>query len=155
MCPSVMTSGPPRRISNSTLAAHIKTLLKQQGRAAVALPDNVLFFERKSASETPWVKKLWLYDLCTNQHFTLKTNPLRREHLEEFVKLHNPANRHDRKATWSAEPSTGSGRTGGGTDPYDYADLIAQEIVADLQAALEQFKLIAEDLSTADTPVQV
>jgi type I restriction enzyme M protein len=96
---------------------HIKTLLKQHGRAAVVLPDNVLFeggagetirkkllhecdvhtllrlptglfyaqgvkanvvfFERKPASETPWTKKLWIYDLRTNQHFTLKTNPLR------------------------------------------------------------------------------
>jgi len=209
---------------------HIKTLLKQHGRAAVVLPDNVLFeggagetirkkllhecdvhtllrlptglfyaqgvkanvvfFERKPASETPWTKKLWIYDLRTNQHFTLKTNPLRREHLEEFVKLYNPANRHERKTTWSAEPSTpstelrtgGSGRTGGDTGPegrwrvYDYAeliardkasldifwlkddsllesdnlpppDVIAQEIVDDLEAALEQFRLIAGDLA--------
>jgi type I restriction enzyme M protein len=201
---------------------HIKTLLKQHGRAAVVLPDNVLFeggagetirkkllhecdvhtllrlptglfyaqgvkanvifFERKPASETPWTKKLWIYDLRTNQHFTLKTNPLRREHLDEFVTLYNPVNRHDRKATWSAEPSTGSCRTDESTGPegrwrvYDYVDLIArdkasldifwlkddaladsdnlpppdviaQEIVDDLEAALEQFRLIAGDLA--------
>ena len=150
----------------------------------------MVFFERKPASETPWTKKLWIYDLRTNQHFTLKTNPLRREHLDEFVKLYNPANRHERKATWSAEPSTGSGRTGDGSGragdgtgqdgrwrAYDYADLmardkasldifwlkddsladsdnllppnvIAQEIVDDLEAALEQFRLIASDLES-------
>jgi type I restriction enzyme M protein len=96
---------------------HIKTLLKTHGRAAVVLPDNVLFeggagetirkkllhecdvhtllrlptglfyaqgvkanvlfFDKKPASETPWTTKLWIYDLRTNQHFTLKTNPLR------------------------------------------------------------------------------
>ena len=190
---------------------HIKTLLKQHGRAAVVLPDNVLFeggagetirkkllhecdvhtllrlptglfyaqgvkanvvfFERKPASETPWTQKLWIYDLRTNQHFTLKTNPLRREHLDEFVKLYNPANRHGRKTTWSIETPDGRWHA------YDYADLtardkasldifwlkddsradsdnlpppdvIAQEIVDDLEAALEQFRLIAGDLQT-------
>ena len=42
---------------------------------------NVLFFDRKPAAETPWTKELWVYDLRTNKHFTLKQNPLRREHL--------------------------------------------------------------------------
>ena len=143
----------------------------------------MVFFERKPASEAAWTKKLWIYDLRTNQHFTLKTNPLRREHLDEFVKLRNPANRYDRQATWSAEPSPSSGQTGDGTDPkgrwraYDYAeliardkasldifwlkddsladsdnlpppDVIAQEIVDDLEAALEQFRLITGDLAS-------
>ena len=193
---------------------HIKTLLRQHGRAAVVLPDNVLFeggagetirkkllhecdvhtllrlptglfyaqgvkanvlfFERKPASETPWTKKLWIYDLRTNQHFTLKTNPLRRAHLDEFVQLYNPANRHDRKPSWSAEYPDGRWRV------YDYSelmardkasldifwlkddaladsdnlpppDVIAQEIVDDLEAALEQFRLIAADLQPADS----
>jgi type I restriction enzyme M protein len=198
---------------------HIKTLLKQHGRAAVVLPDNVLFeggagetirkkllhecdvhtllrlptglfyaqgvkanvvfFERKPASETPWTKKLWIYDLRTNQHFTLKTNPLKREHLDEFVRLYSPANRHDRKSTWSAEADAAAG-TGpdGRWRAYEYAELIArdkasldifwlkddaladsdnlpppeviaQEIVDDLEAALEQFRLIAGDLAGA------
>ena len=120
---------------------HIKTLLKSHGRAAVVVPDNVLFeggagetirrkllhecdvhtllrlptglfyaqgvkanvlfFDKKPASETPWTRKLWIYDLRTNKHFTLKTGPLRREDLDEFVRLYNPANRHDRAPTWS------------------------------------------------------
>jgi type I restriction enzyme M protein len=195
---------------------HVKTILKQNGRAAVVVPDNVLFeggagetirkkllhecdvhtllrlptglfyaqgvkanvlfLEKKPASETPWTKKLWIYDLRTNIHFTLKTNPLKRADLDEFVKLYNPANRHDRKPTWSAEPNKKAG-TGpdGRWRVYDYTDLIArdkasldifwlkdesledsdnlpapeiiaQEIVDDLEAALEQFRLIATDL---------
>ena len=188
---------------------HIKTLLKQNGRAAVVVPDNVLFeggagetirrkllhecdvhtllrlptglfyaqgvkanvifFDRKPASETPWTKKLWIYDLRTNMHFTLKTNPLKRSDLEEFVELYNVSNRQKRTATWSEENPTGRWRC------YDYQDLIARdkasldffwlkdesledsdnlpepgviaaEIVTDLQAALEQFRAIAEDL---------
>ena len=98
---------------------HVKTLLKQHGRAAIVVPDNVLFeggagetirrkllhecdvhtllrlptglfyaqgvkanvlfFDRKPASEKPWTNKLWIYDFRTNKDFTLKTNPLKRE----------------------------------------------------------------------------
>jgi type I restriction enzyme M protein len=141
---------------------------------------------KKPASETPWTKKLWIYDLRTNKHFTLKTNPLKRADLDEFVRLYNPANRHDRKPTWfdertpSPRPSpadAGEGEVGakGRWRVYDYDELvardkasleffslkdesladsdnlpppevIAQEIVEDLEAALEQFRLIAADL---------
>jgi type I restriction enzyme M protein len=195
---------------------HIKTLLKVNGRAAVVVPDNVLFeggagetirrkllhecdvhtllrlptglfyaqgvkanvlfFDKKAASETPWTKKLWIYDLRTNKHFTLKTGPMKREDLDEFVALYNPANRHERKMTWSAASDAGAG-TGpdGRWRVYDYDELvardkssldifwlrdealadsdnlppevIAQQIVEDLEAALEQFRLIANDLS--------
>ena len=40
---------------------------------------NVLFFDRKPASETPWTKRLWVYDFRTNQRFTLKRAAARRE----------------------------------------------------------------------------
>ncbi len=33
----------------------------------------------------------------------LKTNPLKREDLDEFVQRYNPANRHDRGPTWYDE----------------------------------------------------
>lgn len=45
----------------------------------------MLFFDKKPASELPWTTKLWVYDLRTNQHFTLKQNPLRRHDRDEFV----------------------------------------------------------------------
>jgi len=57
---------------------------------------NVLFFDRKEASKKPWTDKLWIYDLRTNKHFTLKTNPLAVEDLQEFIECYNPENRHDR-----------------------------------------------------------
>ena len=116
---------------------HIFTILKQHGRAAVVLPDNVLFeggagetirrellkqadvhtllrlptgifyaqgvkanvlfFDRKPAQEKPWTQKLWIYDLRTNLHFTLKENTLKRTDLDDFVKCYNPKNRHERK----------------------------------------------------------
>ena len=139
---------------------------------AQGVKANVLFFDKKPASETPWTKKLWIYDLRTNKHFTLKTDPLKREDLDEFVKCYNPTNRHSRKATWSDKKPEGRWRA------YDYddliardkasldifwlkddsledsanlpnPDLIAQEIVDDLESALEQFRLIANDLGGA------
>ena len=46
---------------------------------------NVLFFDRKPAQEKPWTQKLWIYDLRTNLHFTLKENTLKRSNLDDFV----------------------------------------------------------------------
>src|SRR5262249_12786307 len=112
--------------------------------------------------ETPWTKKLWFYDLRTNLHFTLKENTLNRSDLDDCVKCFNVKNRPER---------TDSERLKG----FAYADLvkrdkvnlnicwlkadrlaksaklpapdvIAQEITDDLEAALEQFATIAEDL---------
>ncbi len=138
---------------------------------------NVIFFDKKPASETPWTRKLWIYDLRTNQHFTLKTNPLKRADLDEFVALYHPANRHQRQATWAPAMDSASGcGPDGRWRVYDYDELIArdkasldifwlkdesladsdnlpppeviaQEIVDDLEAALEQFRLIAVDLN--------
>jgi len=192
---------------------HVKTLLKQNGRAAIVVPDNVLFeggagenirrkllhecdvhtllrlptglfyaqgvkanvlfFDRKPASEIPWTKKLWIYDLRTNIHFTLKTNPLKRKDLDEFVRCYNPKNRNKRKPTRTEKNSDGRWRA------FDYEELVnrdkasldifwlkdksledsenlpdpgilAIEIVEDLEAALEQFREIADDLNKAE-----
>jgi type I restriction enzyme M protein len=116
------------------------------------------------------ITKLWNYDLRTNKHFTLKTNPLKRADLDEFVSLYHPANRHQRKATWSTEQPYGRWRvyeydelvardkasldifwlrdeTLADSDNLSPPEVIAQEIVEDLEAALEQFRLIASDLN--------
>lgn len=60
---------------------------------------NVLFFDRKLDGETPWTKKLWIYDLRTNMHFMLRTDPLRRGDLDQSVACFNPENRQQRKPT--------------------------------------------------------
>jgi len=163
---------------------------------AQGVKANVLFFDKKPASETPWTKKLWIYDLRTNMHFTLKTSSLQRSDLDEFVKSYNPEDRHHRKATWkekaspSPQPSPARGegvknnrttsveevKGEGRWRSYNYdelvsrdkasldifwlkdesleasdnlpdPDVIAQEIVEDLEAALEQFREIAGDLT--------
>lgn len=81
---------------------------------AQGVKANVFFFDKKPASETPCTKKLWICDLRTDEHFTLKTSPLKREDLDEFVRLYSPANRRDRRPTWSEAPDSisGAGRDG-------------------------------------------
>ena len=82
---------------------------------------NVLFFARKPAAEKPWTSKLWIYDLRTNKHFTLKENPLKRSDLDDFVACYNPTNRHERKPTWSENNLQGCWRD------YPYEELIKRD----------------------------
>jgi type I restriction enzyme M protein len=88
---------------------------------AQGVKANVIFFDRKPASETPWTKTLWIYDLRTNKHFTLKTNPLQRGDLDEFVACYHAENRHERKATWADDTPQGRWR------PYAYDDIIKRD----------------------------
>ena len=114
---------------------------------------NVLFFDKKPASETPWTRKLWIYDLRTNRHFTLKTNPLKREDLDDFVKCYVPEARHLRSATWveqvSPHPSPLPGGEGIGSGgrwrAYDYEELIKRD-----KASLDIFWLKDESLEDSD-----
>jgi type I restriction enzyme M protein len=132
---------------------------------AQGVKANVLFFDRRVASEKPWTKKLWIYDFRTNEHFTLKTNPLRRENLDDFVTCYHAENRHKRKETerfHSFDHDDVVKRDKASLDIFwlkddsleDAAnlpapDVIAAEIIEDLQAALDEFALIAEDLRKA------
>ena len=131
---------------------------------AQGVKANVLFFDRKSASETPWTKELWIYDLRTNRRFTLKNNPLTRADLDDFVACYNPENRlireeteHFRRFTydelvkrdktnldifWLRDESMED------TANLPTPDVIAEEILEDLRAALEQLEEIVGDLAT-------
>ena len=60
------------------------------------LPDNVLFLDKKPADGRVHTKGVWIYDLRTNKHFTLKTRPLTAPNLAEFVACYKAANRHKR-----------------------------------------------------------
>ena len=65
---------------------------------AQGVKANVLFFDAKPAGSGPWTEKLWVYDLRTNMHFTLKTNPLRRERprrVRGLLQPGEPARRSD------------------------------------------------------------
>jgi type I restriction enzyme M protein len=129
---------------------------------AQGVKANVLFFDRKPASETPWTEQLWIYDLRTNKHFTLKTSTLAYKDLEDFIRCYNPENRHDRKETerfkaftynelmqrdkanldilWLKDESLED------TENLPAPDVLAAEITENLQSALEQFSSILQEL---------
>ena len=114
----------------------------------------------------PWTKELWIYDFRSNQNFTLRTNPLKREHLEDFVRCYNPANRFQRQETerfrkFSYEELTRRDKTNldifwlrdenlEDSENLPEPEVLAKSIIEDLTAALEQFKAIAGDLGEID-----
>jgi len=136
---------------------------------------NVVFFDRKPGAKEPWTKKVWVYDLRTNKHFTLKTKRMTRADLDEFVECFKPGERQKRKATWSEKNPEGRWRTFGydeivardkvSLDLFwlrdesleDSANLpdpniLAQEIADDLRSALGQIEDILGDLEQRVRP---
>ncbi len=123
---------------------------------------NVIFFDRRPAGEKPWTEKLWVYDLRTNNNFTLKTNPLRYEDLLDFIRSYNPENRRERTETERFKPFSYDElmqRDKVNLDVFwlkdesleDSAnlpdpDVLAAEIVDNLEGALEEFRAIYEEL---------
>lgn len=197
---------------------HIFSSLKMHGRAAVVLPDNVLFeggagetvrrellkqgdlhtvlrlptglfyaqgvkanvlfFDRKPPRPDgkPNTQRVWFYDLRTNQHFTLKTRPLQHADLHEFVRLYRAENRLSRSDTHSDANPQGRWRSYAvedllardkasldlfwlkdesllGSDNLPAPEVIAAEIIEDLQAALDQLKELEADLQGSSAPI--
>ncbi len=123
---------------------------------AQGVKANVLFFRRREGAEQAWTRELWVYDLRTNKHFTLKQNPLTRADLDNFVACYNPAARHQRQESERFKR-------------YTYDDLMARDKVSlDLfwlrDDSLEDIDnlpppavlaaQIAEDLQSALTEIQ-
>ena len=88
---------------------------------AQGVKANVLFFDAKPAREKPWTERLWVYDLRTNKHFTLKMKPLRRADLDDFVTCYRPGERHRRRPTWSPEDEGGRWRA------FEYDELAERD----------------------------
>jgi type I restriction enzyme M protein len=131
---------------------------------AQGVKANVIFFERRAASQAPATEELWVYDFRTNHHFTLKTKPLRREDLDDFVAAYRPGRREGRVETecfkrWSyedlvARPACNLDIWASVEDQavQDAARLpapavIAEEIVEHLTSAVEQFSAVAAELN--------
>ena len=64
---------------------------------------NVIFFEKRPASEVTHTREVWIYDYRTNIKHTLKQNPLKESDLEDFIACYNPQDRHHRTETFNAE----------------------------------------------------
>ncbi|MFC6199386.1 class I SAM-dependent DNA methyltransferase [Ponticaulis profundi] len=130
---------------------------------------NVIFFDNHEASKNPWTKEVWFYDYRTNVHHTLKKKTMGFENLADFIECYNPANRHERIETWSEENPEGRWRK------YSYEeltdrdktsldvfwlkdksltdldnlpdpDVLASEIIENLEAGLASFRGVAANL---------
>jgi type I restriction enzyme M protein len=133
---------------------------------------NVLFFDRKPASPQMQTKEIWVYDFRTNIHFTLKQNPMRDADLEDFVRCYHPENRFDRHETWSEDNPDGRWRRfpvdfflKRDKTSFDYfwikdkaladldnlpdPDVLAADIIENLQSALDSFKELQAQLNKA------
>jgi len=144
---------------------------------AQGVKANVLFFEKREAAEKPWTKETWVYDLRTNRHFTLKTNPLKESDLEDFIQCYKsrsgvpPLTSEDKRQDAASTSETERFRR------FTYEEIVARdkanldifwlkdesledsenlpapaelaaEIVESLEAALEEFRAVEESLIT-------
>ena len=181
---------------------HIVTILKDTGKAAVVLPDNVLFeggagekirrklletcdvhtllrlptgifyaqgvkanvlfFDAKPKDGQVHTKGVWIYDLRTNKHFTLKTRQLAYEDLQDFIACYHPDNRHERQESERFKHYSYAELTARDKASLDLfwlkdasldnledlppPDVLAQEIIEHLEAALASFRDVAASL---------
>ena len=139
---------------------HIYRSLKKGGRAAVVLPDNVLFvdgdgerirkdlmekcnlhtilrlptgifyaqgvktnvlFFERGLSDKGNTQEVWFYDLRSNMPNFGKTNPLKREHFDEFVQCYQRDDRRKRQETYSEENPQSRWRR------YTYEEICARD----------------------------
>jgi len=180
---------------------HVYSMLKKSGRAAVVVPDNVLFeggagekirrallqqcevhtllrlptgiwyspgvkanvlfFDRKPAGKTAATREVWVYDLRSNQSFSLRQNPIISEDLVDFVQCYRADDRTKRKETerfrrfkyseivardkanldiqWQGE-TTGSGQS-------ETPQALMKEILKDLEEAMMEFATAEADIN--------
>jgi len=130
---------------------------------------NVIFFDKCPASPDVQTKEVWIYDFRTNVHFTLKQNPMSFADLQDFITCYNPENRHQRTETHSEENPDGRFRrytyeqirerdktsldifwvkdkSLADLDNLPDPDVLAGEIIDNLETAMESFRAIMADL---------
>lgn len=137
---------------------------------AQGVKANVIFFDNKKASKDPWTKEVWIYDYRTNIHHTLKKNTMKFDDLKDFIVCYNPKNRAKRKPTWDVDKNT-DGRWRKFTydeivsrdktsldiswikdksladlDNLPDPDVLAEEIIENLEAGLENFQRVLNGL---------
>lgn len=133
---------------------------------------NVIFFDKRPASPERQTKEVWVYDFRTNVHFTLKQHPMTDADLEDFIRCFHSENRHQRTETWSEDNSDGRWRKFSTQEILDRdkanldifwikdksladlenlpePDVLAADIIENLQSALEGFQELMRQLDVA------
>ncbi len=129
---------------------------------AQGVKANVLFFDARPKDGRVHTQGVWIYDLRSNKHFTLKTRPLKLDDLRDFISCYNPENRRARKETerfkyfahadliardkasldifWLKDDSLEN------LDDLPPPEVLALEIIEHLEAALASFRDVAVGL---------
>ncbi|MCX4548492.1 type I restriction-modification system subunit M [Streptomyces sp. NBC_01267] len=136
---------------------------------------NVLFFDKKPprADGKPHTTVTWFYDFRTGQHFTMKRRPLTRPHLDDFVAKYKAGEAISARVADEGDNAPWKSYTYEELTARDQVNLdiiwmkdpaledadsdlepevIAEDIVRDLQSALAEFTAIAKSLG-ADVDV--
>jgi len=110
----------------------------------------------------------WFYDLRTNKHFTLRTRPLAFEDLADFVACYRPENRHQREPgerfrIYGVDELTARDKASldvfwlkddslDDLENLPPPDVLQQEIIDHLEAALASFREVAAGLPRSQGP---
>lgn len=119
---------------------------------------NVLFFDKRPASREVQTRELWVYDYRTNVHKTLKTKRLTRGDFDDFVVCYHERRETERFRRFSYEDLVARDKLNldifwlkddslEDLDSLPEPDVLATEIVENLEAALEQFRSVVGELT--------
>lgn len=136
---------------------------------AQGVKTNVIFFDVKPAAKESWTQQLWVYDYRTNVHKTLKQNRLSKSDFAEFIACFKVDDHRQRRESdgierwkvftydeliardktnldifWLKDESLED------TDNLPPPDVLVQEIVEQLQSALDEFRSVEEILAVND-----
>lgn len=119
---------------------------------------NVLFFDKRPASREAQTKELWVYDYRTNVHKTQKTKPLTHADFDDFVRCFHERRESERFRRFPYEELVQRDKLNldifwlkddslEDLDSLPAPDVLAAEIVENLEAALEQFRSVSAELA--------
>lgn len=138
---------------------------------AQGVKANVLFFDNRPAQEKAVTQEVWVYDYRTNVHHTLKKKPMQLADLQDFITCYCPEDRSKRAETYHAENNP-DGRwrkfsideinkrektsldifwlkdhSLTDLDNLPAPDILADEIIENIEAALMSFRSVAAQLA--------
>lgn len=119
---------------------------------------NVLFFDKRPASREVQTRELWVYDYRTNVHKTLKTKRLVQGDFDDFIRCYQERKESERFRCFSYEELAQRDKLNldifwlkddslEDMDSLPEPDVLASEIVENLEAALEQFRSVSAELA--------
>jgi type I restriction enzyme M protein len=122
---------------------------------------NVLFFDKRPAAKEAQTRELWVYDYRTNVHKTLKTKRLTSADLDDFVECYHKREETERFRRFDYSELVARNKLNldifwlkddslEDIDSLPEPDVLALEIVENLEAALEHFRGVSDELAPGE-----